>query len=115
MLMMLTVVAGLTLMALAFAAIVRNMTSGGLLGTPVRFFASGALLVAHFPLVDWIAGLVQTELDRSTRIDPGLISAHWSAVIMVCAVQLIILPTAREVYAGFLFRRFGALPGVPHD
>lgn len=109
--MMLTVAAGFTLMALAFAAMVRNLTSGGLLGNPARFFASGALLVAHFPLVDWITELVQTEFDRSIRIDPGMLSAHWSAVIMVCSAQLIILPTAREVYTGFLFRRFGALPG----
>jgi hypothetical protein len=115
MLMLLTVVAGLAIMGLAAGAIVRNLTSGGMLGTPVRFLASGALLVAHFPMVDWVTRLVQAELDRSNRIDPELLSAHWSAVIMVCAGQLIILPTAREVYAGFLFRRFGTLPGVPHE
>jgi hypothetical protein len=115
MLMLFSVAAGLIIMALALTAMIRNMTSGGLLGNPARFLASGALLVAHFPLVDWVAGLVQGELDRSAKIDPGLLSAHWSAVIMVCAAQLIILPTAREVYAGFLYRRFGALPGVPHE
>lgn len=114
--MFLTVVTGLTMMAVSAAAMIRNMTSGGLLGNPVRFFASGALLVAHFPLVDWVTGLVQHELDRTIiPVDPDLISAHWAAIVMVVCGQLIILPTAGEIYTGFMFRRFGTLPGASHE
>ena len=56
--MILTVVAGLILMALAITSMVRNLNTGGLLGNPVRFLTSGALLIAHVPLVDWVQGLV---------------------------------------------------------
>lgn len=115
MLMILTVVAGLILMALAITSMVRNLNTGGLLGNPVRFLTSGALLIAHFPLVNWVEGLVQHELDLSATFDPGLLSAHWAAVVMVCAVQLIILPTSAELYAGFAYRRFGILPGSTND
>lgn len=63
----------------------------------------------------WVQGLVQHELDRATRIDPDLLSAHWAAVIMMFCAQLIILPTAGELYAGFIHRRFSAFPGVSND
>lgn len=113
--MILSVVAGLLLMAIAVSSMVRNLNTGGLLGNPVRFLTSGALLAAHFPLVTWVQELVQHELDRAARFDPELLSAHWAAVVMVCAAQLIILPTSAELYAGFAYRRFGILPGSPND
>jgi hypothetical protein len=108
---MLTVIGGLAIMALSLVALIRNLATGGMLGNPLRFLASGALLVAHYPLVQWIEGLVQNELNRAHRIDPGMISAHWSAVIMVVCAQFILLPTAKEIYTGFLYRRLGMMPG----
>jgi hypothetical protein len=115
MLMIAAVAAGFILMALAITFMVRNLKTGGLLGNPVRFLTSGALMVAHFPLVNWAQGLVQHELDRAATIDPDLLSAHWAAVIMVGAAQLIILPTSAELYAGFAYRRFGILPGSTNE
>lgn len=108
--------AGVLVLILAVTALTRNISSGGQVLNPLRFLGCGILLMVHFPLVSWLQS--QTELRiGDSELAGAVLLVEWAPVVAVSALYLIMLPTARELYAAYLAERYargqGLLPGRP--
>ena len=107
--------AGALVVVLAVTALTRNFSSGGQVLNPLRFLACGILLILHFPLVSWLQAQTRMWIGATGPAGTEMV-VEWAPVIAVTAMYLIILPTARELYAAYLLDRYArgqtALPGV---
>lgn len=103
---LITALAGGVIVLLSGWSLVRAISDGGLFVNQLRFLVSGLLLAFHYPLVSLISGLLGPHLTVFEAIDVPEGAPFWSAVILLVAAQLIILPTGRELYATYLADRF---------
>lgn len=103
--LLLTLIVGTLMVVLSVASAVLTAKQGGIFINQLRFLVSGLLLAAHFPLTHWIAGKLGRYMDPEGSIAEMPQISFWTAVAILVAVQLIILPTRRELYLGFFADR----------
>lgn len=101
----LTVSVGAIMVWLSVVAIMRLARDGGLIINPIRFLVSGLLLIAHFPLTHLLEKPLAEFFDRTVELETNDSAAYWCAVFILVTVQLVVLPTARELYASYFLER----------
>jgi uncharacterized protein YceK len=101
----LTVVVGSIMAILAAVSLVLCARAGGIFINQARFLASGVLLILHFPLTHLLDGLILPWLEKIGTIDGNVTASYWIAVALIVTLQLIILPTGRELYATYMADR----------
>lgn len=108
--------AGVIVAILSLTALTRNFSGGGQLVNPARFLGVGILLILHFPLVSWLRDQATLWVGASDAAGTAML-LEWAPVVAVLALQLILLPTGRELYSAYLMERYargqGPLPGIP--
>ncbi|MET4144252.1 hypothetical protein [Arthrobacter sp. UYCo732] len=108
----LTVLVGSIVVIIAGISLYRCVRDGGIFINQVRFLASGVLLIAHFPLTHFLDGLILPWLEKIGAIEGNVSASYWISLALIVTVQLIILPTGRELYATYMAdrvtRRVGA-------
>ncbi|GAB3283547.1 hypothetical protein GCM10027449_26690 [Sinomonas notoginsengisoli] len=77
----------------------------GVFVNQLRFPASGALLIVHFLLVGVLQSWILPNLDAIGRFEENASYSYWTATAVVVALQLIVLPTRRELYGSYLADR----------
>jgi hypothetical protein len=102
---LITALAGGTIVLLSVWSLVRAIADGGIFVNQLRFLVSGLLLAFHYPLVSLISGLMGPHLTVFEAVDLPEGAPFWSAVVLLVAAQLIVLPTGRELYATYLADR----------
>jgi hypothetical protein len=95
----LTVVVGSVVVIISAISLFFCARAGGIFVNQARFLASGILLILHFPLSQFLEGLILPWLEKIGTVDGNSTAAYWAAVALIVTVQLIILPTSRELYA----------------
>lgn len=63
------------------------------------------MLIAHFPLTRFLDGLILPWLEKIGAIDGNVSASYWISVALIVTIQLIILPTGRELYATYMADR----------
>lgn len=102
---LITAMAGAAIALLSAWSLIRAIGDGGIFVNQIRFLVSGLLLAFHYPLVSLISGLLGPHLTVFDAVDVPEGAPFWSAVALLVAAQLIILPTRRELYASYLADR----------
>lgn len=102
-----TVLAGSLMAVLSLLSLVRAASRGMPFVSQIRFFLSGVLLALHVPAVHFLDGLLLPHLQGLGSAALAAAASFWAATAIVVSVQLIILPTSRELYAPYLEDRFG--------
>jgi hypothetical protein len=100
-----TVVVGLIMVLISAISLYRCVRDGGIFINQIRFIASGVLLIAHFPLTHFLDGLILPWLEKIGAIDGNASASYWIAVVLIVTVQMIVLPTGRELYATYMADR----------
>jgi hypothetical protein len=101
----LTVVVGSIVAIISAISLFLCARDGGIFVNQARFLASGVLLALHFPLTHLLDGLILPWLEKLGPIDGNSTASFWAATALIVTVQLIILPTSRELYATYLADR----------
>ncbi|GAA1772291.1 hypothetical protein GCM10009712_20400 [Pseudarthrobacter sulfonivorans] len=101
----LTVVVGIIVVTVSGVSLFRCVRDGGIFINQIRFLASGVVLMAHFPLTHWLDGLILPWLEKIGAIDGNAAASYWIAVALIVTVQMIVLPTGRELYATYMADR----------
>lgn len=101
----LTVVVGSIVAVVSAISLFLCARAGGIFINQARFLAAGILLALHFPLVQLLDGLIMPWLEKLGPIDGSATASYWAATAIVVAVQLIVLPTSRELYETYLADR----------
>ncbi|GAA4034902.1 hypothetical protein GCM10023063_18940 [Arthrobacter methylotrophus] len=101
----LTVVVGSIVAIISAISLFICARAGGIFLNQARFLACGILLILHFPLTNFLDGLILSWLEKLGTIDGSSTASYWAATAVVVAVQLIILPTSRELYATYMADR----------
>lgn len=101
----LTVVLGSIVVISSAISLFLCVRAGGIFINQVRFLASGILLILHFPLTHFLDGLILPWLEKIGDVDGNSTASYWAAVALIVTVQLIILPTRRELYATYMADR----------
>lgn len=102
--LILTLVVGLAMAGLSLASAILVARQGGIFINQIRFLISGLVLAAHFPLTHWIGSMLEPHMAGNLIPEAEQLS-HWTAVVILVTVQLIILPTRRDLYVGFFADR----------
>lgn len=108
----LTVVVGSIVAIVSAISLVVCARAGGIFINQARFLASGILLILHFPLTNFLDGLILPWLQKIGAVEGNSTASYWAAVALIVAVQLIILPTRRELYATYMADRVTRRAGV---
>lgn len=108
----LTVVVGSIVVIISAISLIVCARAGGIFINQIRFLASGILLILHFPLTHFLDGLILPWLEKIGAIDGNAAASYWIAVALIVAVQLIVLPTGRELYATYVADRMTRRPSV---
>lgn len=101
----LTIIVGSIMVILAGFSLFRCVRDGGIFINQARFLASGILLILHFPLTRLLDGLILPWLEKIGAVEGNVQASYWISVALIVAVQLIILPTGRELYGAYLADR----------
>lgn len=101
----LTVVVGSIVVIISGISLYRCARDGGIFINQLRFLASGILLALHFPLTHFLDSLILPWLEKIGAIEGNVPASYWIAVGLIVTVQLIILPTGRELYATYMADR----------
>lgn len=101
----LTVVVGAVIAVLSAISLIVCARAGGIFINQARFLASGVLLALHFPLTHFLDGLILPWYEKIGVIDGNATASYWSAMALIVAVQLIVLPTRAELYATYMADR----------
>lgn len=108
----LTIAVGSIMVIISGLSLFRCLRDGGIFINQVRFLASGTLLILHFPLTRFLDGQILPWLEKIGAIEGNAPASYWISVGLIVTVQLIILPTGRELYGAYmadrLTRRAGA-------
>lgn len=100
----LTVIVGSVIILASVLSLLRAFRAGGIFLNQIRFILSGVLLVLHYPLTSLLDGYLLPLLDKAD-IDNAATVSHWTALVVIVAAQLIILPTKRDLYGVYLADR----------
>lgn len=101
----LTVAVGALMVFLSVTSAVRQIKDGGIVINQLRFLLSGLLLIAHFPLTHLIEKPLLELMNKAQVLEGNPAGAYWCAVFLLVTVQMIILPTAKELYASYFLER----------
>lgn len=101
----LTVIVGSIAAVISAISLFLCARAGGIFVNQARFLASGILLALHFPLTHLLDGLFLPWLEKIGPVDGNSTASFWAATALIVTVQLIILPTSRELYATYLADR----------
>lgn len=101
----LTVVVGSIVVIISAISLILCARAGGIFINQARFLASGILLALHFPVTHFLDGLILPWLEKIGTVDGNSTASYWAAVALIVTVQLIILPTSRELYATYVADR----------
>ncbi|MGX1161017.1 hypothetical protein FBY31_0619 [Arthrobacter sp. SLBN-100] len=107
-----TVVVGASMVVLSGISLFRCIRDGGIFINQLRFLASGVLLILHFPLTHLLDGIILPWLEKIGAVEGNVQASYWISAALIVAVQLIILPTGRELYASYMADRITRRPGV---
>jgi hypothetical protein len=102
----LTVVVGSIVAVISAVSLFVCARAGGVFLNQARFLAAGIILALHFPLTNLLDGLILSWLQKIGPVDGDATASFWAATVLIVAVQLIIVPTSRELYATYLADRF---------
>lgn len=108
----LTVIVGSIVAIISAISLVVCARAGGIFVNQARFLACGILLVLHFPLTDFLNGLILPWLEKIGAVEGNSTASYWAAVALIVTVQLIILPTSRELYATYVADRLSRRDAV---
>lgn len=108
----LTVAVGSVVVLISGISLFRCIRDGGIFVNQVRFLASGILLALHFPLTRLLDGLILPWLEKVGAVEGNDIASYWISMALIVTVQMIILPTGRELYATYMADRITRQPGV---
>jgi hypothetical protein len=108
----LTVVVGSIVAIISAISLVVCARAGGIFVNQARFLACGILLALHFPLTDFLNGLILPWLEKIGAVEGNSTASYWAAVALIVTVQLIILPTSRELYATYVADRLSRRDAV---
>lgn len=108
----LTVVVGSIVAIISAISLFLCARSGGIFVNQARFLASGILLALHFPLTHLLDGLILPWLEKIGTVDGNSTASYWAATALIVTVQLIILPTSRELYATYMADRLSRRDAV---
>ncbi len=103
--LVLTVVVGSIVVIVSGISLFFCARAGGIFVNQARFLASGILLLLHFPLTHFLDGLILPWLKKIGTVDGNTTVSYWAAMALIVTVQLIILPTSRELYATYMADR----------
>lgn len=101
----LTIVVGSIMVILSGISLFRCVRDGGIFVNQARFLASGVLLIGHFPLTHFLDGLILPWLEKFGAIEGNEPASYWISVGLLVTIQLIILPTGRELYGAYMADR----------
>ncbi|ACL42016.1 hypothetical protein Achl_4065 (plasmid) [Pseudarthrobacter chlorophenolicus A6] len=108
----LTIACGSIMVILSGLSLFRCLRDGGIFINQARFLASGILLILHFPLTRFLDGLILPWLEKVGAVEGNVPAAYWISVVLIVAVQLIILPTGRELYGAYMADRLARRAGA---
>ncbi|MGN7200376.1 hypothetical protein [Arthrobacter sp. SAFR-044] len=92
-----TVVVGSIVAAISTISLVTCARADGIFISQARSLACGVLLILHFPLTHFLDGLMLPWLEKVGSVDGDTTASYWATLVLIVAVQLIILPTRREL------------------
>jgi hypothetical protein len=108
----LTIAVGSIMVILSGLSLFRCLRDGGIFINQARFLASGILLILHFPLTRLLDALILPWLEKIGAIDGNVPPSYWISVGLLVTVQLIILPTGRELYGAYMADRLARRAGT---
>lgn len=101
----LTVIVGSIVVLISGISLFRCLRDGGIFVNQVRFLVSGMLLVFHFPLTRFLDGLILPWLEKVGAVEGNDIASYWISMALIVAIQMIIVPTGRELYVTYMADR----------
>ncbi len=103
---LMTVIAGSIVVLCAALSLARAVIEGGIFFNQLRFLVCGILLILHFPFTGLLAGLILPHLQSISPLAGNGAAAFWAGTFVMVVIQLIVLPTRRELYSTYMADRF---------
>lgn len=94
--------AGVLMTAISGFSLWRCIQHGGVFINQLRFLVSGLLLVFFFPLQDLSTDFILKNISELGAGEDSFTLAYWASIAVHVTVQIIILPTQREMYSTYM-------------